>query len=187
MAIVCTRKKTTRIRVREIICQAMAAVLFAPVVSFAAKPPTAAQCNGALIFVSETQQLNFGAMLGGTAGTVTVDYKGTASSTGPVLLTTPIPQAGVLNFSTTSPAPGYDCSNLSPVVAFTDGILSNGTSTMTVTNFTYSTKTGNPFTKFNTGTYYIGGDLIVNGTETSGAYSTTNAGGVPYGITLTFQ
>lgn len=158
-----------------------------PAASFAAKPPTAAQCNGALVFISETQQLNFGAMLAGTAGTVTVNYQGVASSTGPTLLTSPIAQPGILNFSTTSPAPGFDCSNSTPVVSFTNGILSNGTSTMTVTNFTYSTKSGNPFTKFNLGTFYIGADLIVGAGNTSGSYSTSNVGGAPYGITLTFQ
>jgi hypothetical protein len=186
VAIVCTGEKTRWIRSGKLIAGFL--VLWLPASVFA-KNPTAADCDSTLVAIGETQQLSFGGFLGGTGGTVTVDYKGAISSTGPVLLSTPIPQPGILTFSTDPPpGAGFDCSNVTPAsVSFTDGYLSNGTDTMQVTNFTYSTKSGNPFSKFNTGAYYIGADLIVNGTESSGSYSTQNAGGTPYQITISFQ
>lgn len=189
MSRVCIFKASERTRYRKILLGLPALLALLPYTSHAAAPPTPAQCNGALFFVTEQQQLNFGGMLAGVAGTVTVDYKGGISSTGPTLLASPIPLPGILVFSTSPPLPAasYDCSNTTPLVTFTDGTLSNGSSTMTITNFTYSTKSGNPFSKFNLGYFYIGADLVVGAGNTSGTYTTSAAGGIPYGITLTFQ
>lgn len=53
---------------------------------------------------------------------------------------------------------------------------------MTVNNFTYSTDPGKKNqTKFNTGVFYIGGDLVIGGTETGGTYN-----GGAYTVTITF-
>lgn len=156
--------------------------LLAPAVSLAGPAPTDLECEAALsATVTELQALNFGSMLPGTAGTVTVTYKGAISTTGPTLLTSSF-QNAILVFSTGV----LDCSANTPTVTLTPGQLDkiggySGTATpLTLQNLVYSTKTGNPFSKFNAGYFYIGGDLIVPANPESGSYTGT------YGVTLQF-
>jgi hypothetical protein len=158
-----------------------------PVNVIAAPPPTAAQCNTALAASTypsglQTQVMNFGEILTGTAGTVTIDTLGALTTTpkngGPTLSNTASAQVGIVQFSTGA----LDCSSLSPTVTFIPGSITNGTNTMTVNNFTYSTDPGKKNqTKFNTGVFYIGGDLVIGGTETGGTYN-----GGAYTVTITF-
>jgi len=197
VAIVCTDSEKTNGSLYRLALVGLLLWILLPVGAAAAPAPSALQCDTGLsgyqanVGFTENQQLNFGAFIGGLAGTITIDYKGSISSTGPTLLASIAPLPGIVTFSTDWPTgAGPNCSNVTPAtVSFTDGYLtdSTGTYSMRLTNFTFSTKSGNPFTKFNTGTYYIGADLIVSGSEGSGSYSTSNPGGTPYQITISFQ
>lgn len=187
MAIVCIDRKTIWRRFRNPGTGLLALCVLLPVNVIAAPPPTAAQCNTALAASTypsglQTQVMNFGEILTGTAGTVTIDTLGALTTTpkngGPTLSNTASAQVGIVQFSTGA----LDCSSLSPTVTFIPGSITNGTNTMTVNNFTYSTDPGKKNqTKFNTGVFYIGGDLVIGGTETGGTYN-----GGAYTVTITF-
>jgi hypothetical protein len=98
---------------------------------------------------------------------------------GPVIMSTVGAQVGIITFTT----PGFDCSSLSPIVTFTPGSISNGTDIMTVNNLVYSTDpTKKNQSKFDTGNFYIGGDLILVGTESPGTYNI----GAAYTMTIAF-
>jgi len=141
----------------------------------AAPPPTAAQCQAALTLVGQTD-LNFGSTLVGSAGTVTIDPQfGTLTG---VQIPSSTGQQAHFQFATGA----LDCSKQNPTVTFTTGTISNGTSVMTVSNFTYTTDLTKKTSKnFGTGDFYVGADLTIVGTETAGTYT-----GSPFTITLTF-
>jgi hypothetical protein len=165
--------------IRPAIATALLSLLLSPGVLLAAKGPTDAECDAALsATVTEQQQLNFGTLLPGIAGTVSIDYKGTRTSSGPTLLSSTYHNA-ILVFSTGA----LDCSNNTPTVTLTPGSLTRiggGSTPLTLNNLSYSTKSTNPFSKFNQGYFYIGGDLVVPASPESGSYSGT------YGITVQF-
>lgn len=188
MAIVCTDKQTIWCRFLRPVTGLLALFAFFPMNGIAAPAPSAAQCNAALAASTypsglETQVLSFGGILTGTAGTVTIDTLGAVTTTpkngGPTLYAGVTAQVGIVTFSTGA----LDCSALSPTVTFTPGTISNGTDTLTVTNFTYSTDPSKKNqSKFNTGTFYIGADLgIATGLESGGTYT-----GGAYTMTITF-
>lgn len=170
----CTGENTTWIQITRNI----GGILIFSLVSvnaFAAPPPTAAQCQAALTLQNQTD-LNFGSTLVGSAGTVTIDPQ-TGTLTG-VQIPSSTGQQAHFKFATGA----LDCSKKTPTVAFTTGTITNGTSVMTVNNFTYTTDLTKKTSKnFNTGDFYVGADLTVVGTETAGAYT-----GSPFTITLTF-
>jgi len=181
VAIVCTGKKSTWARLRKPVSGVLMLLFLLPGASFGAKPPTAAQCNAELALSpfpagQETQGLDFGSTLVGTAGTVTIDPL-TGTLTG-VHIPSSIGKQAIVHFSTGT----LDCSSLQPTVTLTPGSISNGTSTMTISNLVYTTDiTKKNQKKFNTGDFYIGADITFTGTETSGPYS-----GGGYTITIVF-
>ena len=126
--------------------------------------------------------MNFGEILAGTAGTVTIDTLGALTTTpkngGPVISNSASAQVGIVQFSTGT----LDCSSLSPTVTFVPGTIGNGANVMTISNLTYSTDPSKKNqSKFNSGVFYIGGDLVIGGTEAGGIYN-----GSAYVITITF-
>lgn len=174
MAIVCTSKNTIWIQKSKQVGGLLILLLVA-INTFAAAPPTAAQCQAALALVGQTD-LNFGSTLVGSAGTVTIDPQ-TGLLTG-VQIPSSTGQQAHFQFSTGA----LDCSKKQPTVTFTTGTITNGTSVMTVSNFMYTTDLTKKTSKnFGTGDFYVGADLTVVGTETAGTYT-----GSPFTITLTF-
>lgn len=174
MAIVCSRKNTSWLQASRCI-SGLLILLLVSVNTFAATPPTAAQCQAALTLVGQTD-LNFGSTLVGSIGTVTIDPQ-TGTLTG-VQIPSSMGQQAHFKFSTGV----LDCSKKSPTVTFTTGTISNGTSVMSVSNFTYTTDLTKKTSKsFGTGDFYVGADLTIVGTETAGTYT-----GSPFTITLTF-
>jgi len=150
-----------------------------PLTTSAAPPPSAADCQGALTLQNQTD-LDFGSILAGSAGAVTIDPQ-TGALTG-IQIPSSSGQAAHFQFSTGA----FDCSKKTPTVTFTNGTISNGTWTMTVSNFTYTTDVTKKTAKgFGTGDFYVGADLTVVGSETAGTYNVAS-GGAPFTITLTF-
>jgi len=174
VAIVCINKKIRWTRFSKRVGGLLVTSLFLTN-SFAAPPPTAAQCQAALTLQNQTD-LNFGSTLVGSVGMVTINAQ-TGTLTG-VQIASSTGQQAHFKFATGV----LDCSKKTPTVTFTTGTITNGTSVMTVSNFTYTTDLTKSTSKnFGTGDFYVGADLTVVGTETAGTYT-----GSPFTITLTF-
>jgi hypothetical protein len=174
VAIVCTSKNTIWMQASKHV-SGLLILLLVSVNAFAAPPPSAAQCQAALTLQNQTD-LNFGSTLVGSIGTVTIDPQ-TGLLTG-VQIPSSSGQQAHFKFATGV----LDCSKKQPTVTFTTGTITNGTSLMTVSNFTYTTDLTKKTSKnFGTGDFYVGADLSVVGTETAGTYT-----GSPFTITLTF-
>jgi len=121
------------------------------------------------ISISETTQLNFGGIVGGTAGTVAVPATGgaatftsvTAADSGATRAVFAITGDTGLTYTVTYPT------------SFTVG-------TMTVDTITTSSASGTTTLTGGSDTFYIGGTLHVAGTEANGAYTGTYAVSVAY-------
>lgn len=123
------------------------------------------------ITATETQQMNFGTISSGTtAGTVTLSAAGVRSSS--------------LSFYGTS-NPGVFTITAEPAtpltISFANGTLSNGSSTMALTNFTTSTTPASSTTDSSGNlTLNVGADLAVAANQASGTYTGT------YNVTISY-
>lgn len=181
MAIVCIHGTTDRSLISQAVGILLALSVLVSGKLMAGPPPTDAECDTALTAggIAETQQLNFGTILADAfGGTVTVTYKGVRSSNGPILLgATSLP--GIF----TSNTGAFNCSNKSPTVTLVGGNLDRvggGTTPLTLQNLQFSTKAASPSNQYNTGTFYVGGDLVIPASPQDGVYSGN------YSITVTF-
>ena len=195
MAIVCTNKKTTWIRLVKWISGPLISFMFS--MSAFAASPTATACNAALAANYpvgqgvKIQDMDFGSFLLGTkGGTATIDPQtGTVSVKAAGGAGTPPTwisggQYAIVHFDVSGPGAGANCIGLNTTVTITPGSITNGSSTMTVDNFKSTTDLAsqNLSSKFSaTGDYYIGGDLTIIGSETLGNYN-----GSAFTITISF-
>ena len=162
--------------------------LLLPGFVLAGPAPPNADCQAALnAVVTEFSQLNFGSVLAGTAGTVTITYQDSRSTNGPTLLGSTFSRA-VMIFTTDVPPTGpLDCSKNTPTITLTGGQLNRvggytGVPTpLTLNNMVWSSKPTTPGNKFETGYIYIGGDLVIPAAPESGNYTGN------YIIDLVFQ
>lgn len=134
------------------------------------------------LLLAETTAMNFGDVAGGTAaGTVELDTAGLRTATGDASALAS--GAGTAGQFTIEGAAG---------LAFTLSVtgtatLSDGTNTMTVDTFT---ENGSAVTLSGSGTpdsFQIGGTLHIGASQPAGAYSTLNAGGVPFAVTANYN
>jgi hypothetical protein len=130
--------------------------------------------------IVEQAVMNFGTLAGGqTPGTVVLDTAGGRSFTGGAQILAAGPGASATFQLTGEP-------NLSYTLSFTDGVLSDGGGQqMTLTNFTHTASGIMPAA--GTDTFQVGASLNVDAIQPAGAYSTSNAGGTPYTVTISYN
>lgn len=143
-------------------------------------PPNPANCDASLV-ITPTQTLQFGSMVGTTAGTVTVDTTGARTATGGVVLVT----GGTVSAAsfTMSTVP-YNCNGraLAVVTAGPTATLTHSTLpavTMTVDTFVTNPAAGGAFD--DTIPLTVGATLNVSTGQQAGSYQGT------YDVTVTFQ
>ena len=140
---------------------------------------TASAVVEAPLTVAQDAEMNFGTVTGGaTPGTVVLDTAGARTVTGGAQVIALNPgSAGI--FTITGEA------GRTYVVTFSaSATLSDGSNTMTVDSFTHNssgTLVGN------SESFQVGGTLNVGANQISGSYSTTNAGGSPFTITVNYN
>jgi hypothetical protein len=130
--------------------------------------------------IAETAVMDFGTVAGGqTPGTVVLDTAGGRTFTGGAQILAAGPGASATFQITGEP-------NLSYTLSFSDGLLSNGGGQqMTLTNFTHTASGTVP--AVGTDTFQVGASLNVDAIQPAGAYSTSNAGGTPYTVTISYN
>lgn len=143
-------------------------------------PPSPTNCDASLV-ISPTQSLQFGSMVGTTAGTVTVDTTGARTSTGGIVLVTGATvSAASFNMSTVP----YNCNGraLPVITAGPTATLTHSTLpgvTITMDTFVTNPVAGGAFD--DTVPLTVGATLNINAGQAAGTYQGT------YDVTVTFQ
>lgn len=128
--------------------------------------------------VTESLAMDFGTVLAGASGG-TVEINATL---GTVVLGGTATQTGAFNAAT------FDIvgtNGLTYLVTYTNGTLSDGANTMSLTTFNDNALGTIPVS--GTETFSVGGILAVGLGQTPGTYNTTNAGGAPYTVTVNYN
>lgn len=128
--------------------------------------------------VAESLAMDFGTVLAGASGG-TVEINATA---GTIVLGGTATQSGAFNAAT------FDIvgtNGLTYLVTYTNGTLSDGSNTMSLATFNDNAIGTIPVS--GTETFSVGGILTVGVGQTPGTYNTTNAGGVPYTVTVNYN
>ena len=128
--------------------------------------------------VAETLAMDFGTVLAGASGgTVEIN-----AGLGTIVLGGTATQSGSFNAAT------FDINGtngLTYLVTYTNGTLSDGTFTMSLTTFNDNSIGTIPVS--GTETFSVGGILAVGVGQNPGTYNTTNAGGAPYTVTVNYN
>ena len=133
------------------------------------------------IAITETAAMNFGTVAGGAnADTIVMDTAGVRTITGSDAQVIAASASSAGTFSITGEA-----GQAYTVTFSASATLSNGTDTMTVDTFTDNAPS--PIDGGGTDTLLVGGTLNVGANQASGAYSTSNAGGTPYTVTVNYN
>lgn len=132
--------------------------------------------------ISEALPMGFGMVAGGTlAGTVVLDINGNRTTTGDgQILAAGAGTAATFNVSGEQ--------SLSYVISYGSGVLSDGLgNTMSVNNFTDNRAGVGTLSAVGTDTFNVGATLTLYPLQPAGNYSTANAGGTPYSVTVNYQ
>ena len=130
--------------------------------------------------IAETAVMDFGTIAGGqTPRTVVLDNAGGRTFTGDTQILAAGPGASATFQISGEP-------NLSYTLTFSNGVLSNaGGQQMTLTSFTHTASGTVPAA--GSDTFQVGATLNVDAIQPAGAYSTSNAGGTPYTVTISYN
>ena len=128
--------------------------------------------------LSAATLMDFGTVNPGvTGGTVEID-----ATLGTVNVLGDATQTGGFNSGTFDIAGG---AGLTYLVTYTNGTLSDGTNTMTLT--TFNDNSAGTIPAGGTETFSVGAILTVSAGQNSGTYNTTNAGGAAYTVTVNYN
>ena len=127
--------------------------------------------------LAQTSNISFGSIdVSTVGGTVVLAEDGSRTVTGDVIaITSGAGSAGVFTIQGAA-AQSYSMS-------ISDGVISDGVNTMTVTTFVYTA----PALTGGVDSFNVGASLNVNANQPAGVYDTVNAGGTPVNVTANYN